>query len=167
MTRCLPCVAAPILVVALAAHALPAMAKERPKGNAGIVFSLAQGVRTGDWKASPLNAEAEFYYRIAIVSFDLAMDFNIESWVGGETVDFFFIRPGLRIEIPRILYFRVAGQLEFLSDFNWGFLAGVGRDIIRRSVIHFFVEVDVSVTQEAGWFDRAPLELRLGLGFPF
>jgi len=135
--------------------------------DAGVNFSVAEGFRTGDWRATPLNAEAIVYYKLWLVTFDLALAFNLESWYEDEAADFFFFRPGMRIAIPRILYFRAAIPLEFMEGFNWGFMLGAGRNIINLPALKLFAELDASVTAENGWFNKVPVEFRIGLAVEF
>ena len=150
-------------VMLLVVLAVPGTAR----ADAGITFSLAEGVTTGDWRATPLNAEATVYYQVWWVKLDLALSFNLEGWYDDAAADFFFFRPGIRFDFPRILFARVAVPLEFINEFNWGFLLGVGRNVIQLSALSIYLEVDASVTANSNWFERVPIELRVGLEVEF
>ena len=77
----------------------------------------------------------------------------------------FMVRPGIRVCTP-FLYGRLAFPLKLTHGFDYGFLVGVGRDLVNLSIISLFIEVDTFFMHDTG-FKAIPVEGRLGVSVGF
>lgn len=77
------------------------------------------------------------------------------------------LRPGVRFTPPIHLYARFAVPIQLASEFDYGFLFGVGGDIPLDDDFGLFVEANTFLTDDSEWSKTWPLEFQLGVRFFF
>ena len=77
------------------------------------------------------------------------------------------MRPGARVFVPGILYGRVAFPIAMSGDGNWGFMMGIGKNVLNLAALKLFVEVDATFWEQVNFSDVVPLEARVGLEIGF
>ena len=131
-------------------------------GSVGTGFVRAGG---GEFNRFATNIEIMPFYKIAIVSLDLGIKFNLES-LAGQPRDLVF-RPGARISIPVIpLYGRIAIPLEATNDGSYGLLVGLGFNM-SLGPVGVFAEANVNLNSKPSFAETFPLEIRVGAQFSF
>ncbi len=130
----------------------------------GVAFSLGEGftVGEGDTQRTDFNLEALVYYGIGIIRADLGLLFNVENPDSD-----IILRPGARVYVPGILYGRVAFPVAMSGDGNWGFMMGIGKNLLNLAALKLFVEVDATFWEQVNFSDVVPLEARVGLEIGF
>lgn len=126
-----------------------------------ITASVGEGVMwvKGSADRTPFNFELIPSYSFLIVKLDLGFLMNFEKKVD------FMLRPGVRV-CPPFLYVRGAIPLKLTHGFDYGFLLGVGKNILSLGVFSLFIEIDTFFTKKGG-FDVVPIEGRLGIEVGF
>ena len=136
-----------------------------PAADAGIGLGASLGTgffrSNGSTNRIPTNVEVMPFIKIAIVSIDLGILFDLEEL--HKTSRHYTLRPGARVDIP-LVYLRAAAPLQLNDGFDYGILLGVGHNFSIAKVIGIFVEADVHMTKELG-FDAVPVEFRAGVQF--
>ena len=136
-----------------------------PPAQAGIGFGASLGtgfVHTDDSnRRNPTNVELMPFYKLAVVSVDLGILFDLEEL--NNTSRHYTLRPGARVEIP-LVYLRAAAPLQLNDGFDYGILFGVGHNFSILKLVGIFVEADVHMLKDTG-FDAIPVEFRAGVQF--
>lgn len=143
-----------VLLLALCA-ARPAMA------GFAVAASIGEGMVIHDDEVyrTPVNFEVLPSYGVGIVKMDLGMVFHVEDRVD------MLLRPGVRVDLW-ILYARAAIPLKVTGDFDWGFMLGLGGNLVNLGIVSLFLEADASF-YESSDFEIVPLEARLGVEIGF
>jgi hypothetical protein len=141
----------------------------------GIAATIGEGfsVIHSNVDRLPVSLEAVPYLGWSWFKFELGLYTTLEDLqIKGTSVGRwnFSIRPGARLTPPIIpLYLRAAIPLQIqTSDFDWGFLFGIGADIHLIAILGLVIEVDTILTQNLDWGRIGfPLEFRLGVSLNF
>ncbi len=130
----------------------------------GFGFSLGEGLVVGGDKVqrTDVNLEAQAFYSLGILKFDLGLLFNLEAPDSA-----LLLRPGTRVYVPGLLYGRVAIPIVLSGSSDWGLLLGVGRNLLNLGALKIFAELDATFMDSVGFSDVVPIELRVGLEFGF
>ncbi|MBM4386772.1 MAG: hypothetical protein FJ088_03475 [Deltaproteobacteria bacterium] len=126
-----------------------------------VSLSAGEGVIwvNGEASRTPFNLELVPSFSFAIVKIDLGL------WMDFENKTDFMLRPGVRI-CPPFLYVRGAIPLRLTNGFDYGFLLGLGKNLLSLGIASIFIEVDTYFTKE-GEFDVVPVEGRIGVEVGF
>ncbi|MDD5224770.1 MAG: hypothetical protein PHE84_12370 [bacterium] len=144
-----------------------------PAAQAGIGLGASLGTgfihKDGDTERVPTNVEVTPFIKIAIVSLDLGINFDLEELNTNAKSRHYTLRPGARVEIP-LVYLRAAvpiqlnegTQLDTLTKGrDYGFILGIGHNFSIAKVIGILIEVDANMSHE---YDFTPkIEFRGGL----
>jgi len=138
-------------------------------GEALLSVSLGESVYFLDDDTAirgPVTLAVEPSFGWEWVKLDLGLLTTLEDL---EDVPYHFVlRPGVRITPPIPLYARFAVPIQLASEFDYGFLVGVGGDIRITDPVGLFVEVNTFFTEDGEWGDgQWPLEFRAGVRFFF
>lgn len=128
-----------------------------------VTVTAGEGVllRDGEATRSRVNLEViPSVGMIKILRIDLGMLLTVERPVD------FWLRPGVRVGLP-IIYGRAAIPLRLTSGFDWGFLLGLGSEVVSLGPIAIVLEVDTFLTDDGGFGDVVPIEGRAGLSVGF
>jgi len=133
----------------------------------GVAVSLGQGVQVNDGvELSPFNVEGLLYTSFGVAKLDLGFLFNMNKF-DVEEADLLVVRPGVRLNVPGLVYFRGAIPITFEDGTDFGFLLGVGMSLLNIGVASVFAEVDATFMEEVDFTDSFPVEARLGLEIGF
>ncbi len=124
-----------------------------------VAASLGGGMKFDPLERTPVNLEVTPSYGVSIVKFDFGVLFHLEGAVR------LLVRPGVRVNIL-VLYARGALPLKVTGDFDWGFLVGLGGNLVNLGPVKLFAEANASFFQEHD-FKEFPVEARLGLELGF
>jgi len=148
----------PSLAIALCVLAAP-----RAEAGFGIGGSIGSGFYYSDGlNRTATNIEITPSWKIAILSLDLGLKFNLEE-VNKQNYDF-QLRPGVRLDL-QLLYLRAAIPLRVNAGGDYGFLFGVGFSF-GVGPVSLFVEADGNFSKEIG-FSSPGIDFRLGARFQF
>ncbi len=129
------------------------------KAGFGIGASVGEGVLLDAGSRTAVNVEVLPSYSFGIVSADIGFVFHMEDEVD------LLIRPGARLNFW-LLYARVALPFRASGDFDWGFMVGLGANLLNGGVVKLFIEADASFYEQTD-FEVVPLEARLGIEIGF
>ncbi len=145
---------AALLLIALVGAAAPAHAGFRVGGSIGEGLIFKDGTHR-----TPVNFEVLPSYEIGILSADVGVVFHLEDQVD------LIVRPGVRVNLW-LLYARAAIPMRVTNDFDWGFMVGLGANVLNLGVVSLFVEADASFYKSTD-FKTIPIEARAGIQIGF
>ncbi len=130
----------------------------------GVGVSLGEGMVVGGDKVrrTDVNLEALVFYGLGILKFDMGLLVNLENPDSP-----LVLRPGVRVFVPGLLYGRAAIPVSLSKNSDWGFLFGVGRNLLNLGAIKLFAELDATFMDSVSFSDAVPIELRVGLEIGF
>lgn len=142
----------------------------------GVAASAAAGydVKAEDAGTDGITTGGEimvFYAVLKILKFDLAFPIDFRA-----PTDFFEVRPGIRVQIPKFIYGRVAVPITIDSnDVFPGLMLGIGYNFIDIPLLKLFGEVDTRILGDISqpgnadfqFGDSIPVEARIGVEFGF
>jgi hypothetical protein len=142
----------------------------------GVAASAAAGydVKTDDHGTDGITTGGEimvFYSLLKILKFDLAFPIDFRA-----PTDFFEVRPGIRVQIPKFIYGRVAVPITIDSnDVFPGLMLGIGYNFIDVPMVKLFGEIDTRIMGDItngsdadfSFGDSIPVEARIGVEFGF
>ena len=134
-------------------------------GNSQAGFGVGVSIGKGfyfpkGFEHTPFNAEVIPSYKISMVSIDLGVVVDFENKID------FSLRPGIRAELSSF-YGRLAIPLKLTNGFDYGFVIGLGWNMLKMGMIKLFLEVDGTLSKHFGWLKNVPIELRVGARFDF
>jgi hypothetical protein len=135
---------------------------------ASAMFNLSGSVGTGmtfvhgDVQRARTSLEVIPALSFSILKIDLGLYWTVEKPID------FSLRPGVRVSIPFIgLYGRAAIPLQLTHTFDYGFLLGLGSNVLSLGILSIFIEADTYFTKNGNWSDVVPLEFRAGVSVGF
>ena len=153
-----------------------------PAANAGIGIgaSLGSGFvhKNGENMRIATNVELTPFIKIAMVSIDLGIRFDLEELDSNANTRHYTLLPGARVKIP-LVYIRGAVPIQLNSGLDMssassiaqgtknheiGFLVGVGHNFSIMKV-GVFIEADANMTNQYGFTPK--IEFRAGAQYGF
>ncbi len=139
------------------------LATPRAEAGFGVGGSIGSGFYyNGGVNRTSTNLEIMPFWKLALISVDLGMKFNMEE-VNRLSYDF-QLRPGVRLDL-KLLYLRAAIPLRVNAGGDYGFLFGVGWSF-GVGPVGIFIEADGNFSKELG-FSNPGVDFRVGVQFGF
>ena len=126
----------------------------------GVGVSVGEGVVIGEETVrTPVDLEILPSFGFGMLKADMGVLIEMEK------ENRVLLRPGIRLDLW-LIYARSGMQMVVSGDYDWGFLLGVGADLIDLGFASLFLEVDASFFDSSN-FEIVPIQGRLGLDFGF
>ena len=165
-----------LIGVAMAVLCLGFFSVPAAQAGIGVGASLGTGFvhKYGDTSRIATNIEVMPFIKIAIISVDLGIRFDMEEVDSNANSRHYTLLPGVRVDVP-LVYLRwaipvqlnegwdISSTAQATKNHDYGFLFGIGHNFSIAKVIGIFIEADANMDNQYGFTPK--VEFRAGAQF--